>query len=223
MIKYYIIFLLTLCFTGSQAQQINGYVLDLVSSDPIWNAEIKNLRTNQVSLTDKDGAFQIDGKINDYLAVNVIGYTADTIFYYDEAIRRVYLNKDENVLHIDEVLVKRLTDNLLAKELEKAINAGKIVEVPRDKGGIKISPSRLLGREAKQARNNIEILKNEQNERIIDQKFTKHLISSLLPLNQSEISLFRERFRPTVEFIQNSSEEDLKVYIIESFAVFKNN
>src|SRR5690606_19070347 len=124
-------------------------------------------------------------------------------FYYDEAVRRIYLNKDENILHIDEVLVKRLTDNVLVQELEKAKNAGKIVELPRNQGGVKVSPSRLLGREAKNARRNVTILHEEYQARKIDRRFTKHLIASLLPLNDSDIALFRERFRPTVEFVEN--------------------
>lgn len=221
MIRYLIIGLLGLLASASCAQQINGYIYDLVSSQPLYNVEIKNLRTNEVANSNRDGAFKIAGEVNDYLAVHILGYDVDTIFYYDDAVRRIYLNKDENILHIDEVLVKRLTDNVLAQELEKAKSAGKIVEVPRNQGGIKISPSRLLGREAKNARRNVDILYEEYQARKIDRKFTKHLIASLLPLNDADIALFRERFRPSVEFIENSTPEDLKVYIIESYTTFK--
>ncbi|MGN0003172.1 MAG: hypothetical protein ACI35V_07045 [Sphingobacterium composti] len=221
MIKYLILGLFGFLGSVCYAQQINGYIHDLVSSQPLYNVEIKNLRTNEVANSSRDGAFKIAGEVNDYLAVHIFGYSADTIFYYDDAVRRIYLNKDDNILHIDEVLVKRLTDNVLAEELEKARNAGKIVEIPRNQGGVKISPSRLLGREAKIARNNVDILFEEYQARKIDRKFTKHLIASLLPLNDVDIALFRERFRPTVEFIENSSPEDLKVYIIESYTTFK--
>jgi hypothetical protein len=221
MIRYIIIGLLTLCATFTYAQQINGYIFDLVSSEPLYNVELKNLRTNEVVVTNRDGAFKISGKVNDYLAVQILGYSPDTIFYYDEAVRRIYLNKDENILHIDEVLVKRLTDNVLVQELEKAKNAGKIVELPRNQGGVKVSPSRLLGREAKNARRNVTILHEEYKARKIDRRFTKHLIASLLPLNDSDIALFRERFRPTVEFVENTTDEDLKIYIIESYTTFK--
>lgn len=204
------------------AQQIKGFIFSLSSSEPLYNAEIKNLRTNVSVLTDRNGSFAIDGQVNDYLAINYVGYVADTIFYYDEAIRRIYLTKDDDIVSIDEVLVKRFTDNLLARELEKARNAGKIVEVPRNQGGIKVSPSRLFSREAKQARSNVEILQEEYNARKIDKRFTKHLIASLLPLSSDDIALFRERYRPSLEFIEHASDEDLKVYIIENYTTFKN-
>jgi hypothetical protein len=221
MIKYLIIGFFTLCTSFTYAQEINGYIYDLVSSQPLHNVEIKNLRTNELSTSNRDGAFKITGQVNDYLAIHIFGYDADTIFYYDDAVRRIYLNKDENILHIDEVLVKRLTDNVLADELEKARNAGKIVEVPRNQGGVKVSPSRLFGREAKNARKNVDILFEEYQARKIDRRFTKHLVRSLLPLSDADIALFRERFRPTVEFIENTTDEDLKVYIIESYTTFK--
>ena len=221
MIKYIIIAIFTTLTSVTHAQQINGYIYDLVSSQTLYNAEVKNLRTNEVTTSNRDGAFTIEGKVNDYLAINIVGYTPDTIFYYDDQIRRIYLNKDENILHIDEVLVKRLTDNVLVLELEKAKNAGKKTEIPKNQGGIKISPSRVLGKEAKNARKNVEILLEEYNYRKIDRRFTKYFISSLLPLNDADISLFRERFRPSLEFIENTTDEDLKIYIIESYTTFK--
>lgn len=222
MIKYSIIAFFMAVVGLSHAQNIQGFVYDLVSSQPIQNVEIKNIRTQEVTNSDRNGAFKIEGQVNDYLAIQIFGYEVDTIFYYDDAIRRIYLNKDESILTIDEVLVKRMTDNVLAKELEKARNAGKIVEIPRNQGGIKISPSRLFSRESKNARRSMDILYEEYQARKIDRRFTKHLIASLLPLNEADIALFRERFRPSVEFIENTTEEDLRAYIIESYTVFKN-
>lgn len=221
-VKYYLTtFLALVCCAFSYAQHIQGYVLDLINNQPISNVEIKNLRTNETVKSDRNGAFSIEGQVSDYLSVNIVGYQPDTIYYYDEAIRRIYLNKDENILEIDEVLVKRLTDNLLAKELEKAKNEGKIVEVPDNEGGIKISPSRLFGKKAKQARSNVQLLLEEQNARRIDQRFTKHLIKSLLPLDDAQIALFRERYRPSLDFIKTATDEDLKLYIFDAYKKFK--
>ena len=219
--KYIIITLLSIWSITSNAQQIQGYIYDLVTSQPLTNAQIKNTRTNQTIHSDRNGSFKIDGVINDFLAVQIVGYIPDTIFYYDDAVRRIYLNKDENIFQIDEVLVKRFTDNTLAKELEKAKNLGKYIEIPKKQGGVKISPSRLFGKESKHARSNIEILQTEFDARKIDRRFTKRLIASLLPISDEQIALFRERFRPTIEFIENTSDEELKLYIIESYTTFK--
>src|SRR5690606_10953420 len=95
-VKYYLTtFLALVCCAFSYAQHIQGYVLDLINNQPISNVEIKNLRTNETVKSDRNGAFSIEGQVNDYLSVNIVGYQPDTIYYYDEAIRRIYLNKED--------------------------------------------------------------------------------------------------------------------------------
>lgn len=199
------------------AQEIKGYVYELVSSNPIWNATIKNIRTNETIQTQKDGSFKLKGQVNDYLVVTNVGYTTDTIFYYEPAIRRIYMNRDENTINIDEVLVSRLTDSRLALEITKAENEGKAAETSQSKGGLRISPSRLFGKQAKDARKNLALLQMEQNNRKVDRVITTQLIASLTPLNQEEIALFRERFRPSYDFIQKASPEEIRLYILDSY------
>lgn len=205
------------------AQEIKGYILELASGTPLWNSNIKNLRTQEITQSAKDGSFKIAGQINDYLVISNPGYKQDTIFYYEENIRRIYLGRDENLIQIDEVLVSRMTDSRLSLEIAKAKNEGKAVDVSQQKGGLRVSPSRLFGRKAKAARSNLSLLITEQQKRAIDRRFTTQLISSLTSLNPEEIALFRERFRPSLDFIQKASQEDLKVYVLDSYKKFKSN
>lgn len=221
-LKYTFLVVLLLCSTQwTQAQVIKGYVYELISSDPIWNATIKNSRTNETVTTAKNGAFNIPGKINDYLTISATGYVTDTIFYYEDATRRIYLNRDDKILVIDEVVIKRLTDSRLAYEIAKAKNEGKAVDASQYKGGLRVSPSRLFSKQAKEARANLALLEAEQQMRSVDHIFTTQLIASLTPLDQDEIPLFRERFRPSLEFIQTVSPEALKAYISDSYQKFK--
>ncbi|MCI0921962.1 hypothetical protein [Sphingobacterium rhinopitheci] len=221
-LKYTFLVVLLLCSTQwAQAQVIKGYVYELISSDPIWNATIKNSRTNETVNTAKNGAFNIPGKINDYLIISSAGYVTDTIFYYEDAVRRIYLNRDAKMLTIDEVIIKRLTDSRLAYEIAKAKNEGKAVDASQYQGGLRISPSRLFSKKAKEARANLALLEAEQQMRNVDRVFTTQLIASLTPLDQDEIALFRDRFRPSLDFIQTASPEALKAYISDSYQKFK--
>lgn len=219
----FLIFFLVLTTETILAQEIKGYVYELIGNNPIWNATIKNIRTNETTETRKDGAFQIAGRINDHLEISATGYITDTIFYYEDAVRRVYLHRDDKVLTIDEVLVKRLTDNRLALEIERARSEGKAVDVSQTQGGLRVSPSRLFGKKAKEARANLSLLLAEQEARQVDRVFTTQLIASLTPLNQEEIPLFRERFRPTLDFIQKANPEEIKAYISDSYKKFKED
>lgn len=217
-----IIITLTVFSKNGFAQEIKGYIFELTSSNPIWNASVKNMNTGEMVSSSQDGGFSIKGKINDYLMVSAIGYQTDTIFYYEDAVRRIYLNRDNKVLIIDEVLVKRLTDNRLSSEIARAQNEGKAVEASQYQGGLRVSPSRLFSKKAKEARANLKLLQEEQQIRQIDRVFTTQLISSITPLEKNEIPLFRDRFRPTLEFIETASPEDLKTYIADSYKKFKN-
>ncbi|MGH2622738.1 MAG: hypothetical protein ACRDE7_03650, partial [Sphingobacterium sp.] len=89
-------------------------------------------------------------------------------------------------------------------------------------GGLRISPSRLFGKSAKQARKAIKILELERDNRKVDRVFTDELILSLIPLNNRELPLFKDKFRPSFEFVQGADKEDLVAYILDSYAQFKS-
>lgn len=219
--RIFLFSLLALCMQVANAQEIKGYVYEFISSNPLWNATIKNTRTNESVNTAKDGSFKINGQINDYLVISDSGYLTDTVFYYEDAVRRIYLNRDGKMLAIDEVLVKRLTDNRLALEIARAENEGRAVEASQYRGGLRVSPSRLFGKQGKEARSSLKLLLEEQNNRKVDRIFTTQLIASVTPLDQDQIPLFREAYRPTLAFAETASPEQLKSYISDSYKKFK--
>ena len=133
------------------------------------------------------------------------------------------MTRDESLILIDEVVVSRMTDSRLAAEIAKAQNEGKAVDVSQQRGGLRVSPSRLFGKKAKEARSNLSLLIAEREKREVDRRFTTQLIASTVPLSPDEIALFRERFRPTVDFIKKASNEDLKVHILDSYKKFKSD
>lgn len=207
--------------TAVAQQRLQGIVYELESSSPIWNVTVKNLRTQEEMTTDREGKFTISAQLNDYLTFTMPGYQTDTAFIYEEGVRRVYMLRDENTIMIDEVLVRRLTDSRLDAEIRKAKNEGKAVDASQQQGGLRVSPSRLFGKKARNARSNLALLMEEQNNRKVDKRFTTRLIASILPLNEEEIALFRTRFRPTIEFVESASPEDLRVYILDSYKQFR--
>jgi len=222
LLPYMMFLLCVMGQTSSSAQELRGIVYELESSAPLWNVSVKNLRTQEEVTTDRSGNFSLKAQLNDYLTFSIPGYQTDTAFIYEEGVRRIYMLRDERSIIIDEVLVKRLTDSRLAAEITKAQNEGKAVDVSQQQGGIRISPSRLFGRKAKTARSNLTVLLEEQNNRKIDKVFSYHLIASVVPLDDDEIALFRERFRPTLQFAETASPEDMRLYILDSYNKFRN-
>lgn len=209
--------------TISLSQEIKGIVYDLETSKKLSDVQIKNLRTNEQVKTDLQGNFTIPGQINDYLSLEIRGYDRDTAFIYQEGINRIYLVNDKSTITIDEVIVSKITDSRLTREIERAKNNSKAVETSSTRGGLRISPSRLFGKEAKQARSSIQILELEREHRNVDRVFTDDLILTLIPMERQELLLFKDGYRPTYEFIKQASKEDLTAYILDAYAKFKTN
>lgn len=216
------ILLLTLSIQVS-AQQLKGIVYDLENSQPISTVNIQNLKTLKSAVTDKDGKFVIEANMGEKLSLTVPGYLTDTIFLYQEGVQRVYMMRDDKTIVLSEALVSRLTDARLDDEIIRAKQQGQIADANMYSGGIRISPSRLFGRKSKTARKNLDILLLEKNNRIIDRRFSDKLIASLTPLGSTEIPLFREQFRPSLDFIQTVNDETLRIYVMDSYAKYKKN
>ncbi|KGE12389.1 hypothetical protein [Sphingobacterium deserti] len=206
----------------AKAQQIKGIVHELESSQKLPHVLVKNLRTNQTIETDNEGVFTIEGTINDLLTFTQAGYEVDTAFVYQEGIQRIYLVHDEKSILIDEVIVSRLTDSRLANEIERAKKEGQVTEASQNRGGMRISASRLFGRQSKQARKNLNLLITEQSNRKVDRIFTSQAIRAIVPVTDADLPLFREQFRPTLEFMQTASPEDVRIYVLDSYSKFKS-
>ncbi|WP_343564626.1 hypothetical protein [Sphingobacterium sp.] len=201
-------------------EKTKGIIMELVSGEKIEAAQIQNLRSKVEVQTNRDGSFAIDANINDLLLIKANGYEQDTVFIYDSSLRRIYLNRINTPIELSQVVVERMTDSRLAAEIQREKEAGKYSDVSKNRGGIRISPSRIFSKEGKQARSNYKLLVAEMEKRAVDRKFTDNLIKELTPLNAAELALFKERFRPSYQFIQNSSLETLRVYIMDSYKKF---
>src|SRR5690606_17101681 len=90
------------------------------------------------------------------------------------------------------------------------------------RGGIAISPSRIFGKEGKEARRLHDLLIAEKRDRAIMFKFNPLLITSLTPLAGKDLDLFIVKYKPTYEFIEKSDEEQIRLYIMDSFKEFNN-
>lgn len=201
-------------------EKTKGIIMELVSGEKIEAAQIQNLRSKVEVQTNRDGSFAIDANINDLLLIKANGYEQDTVFIYDTSLRRIYLSRINTPIELSQVVVERMTDSRLAAEIQREKEAGKYSDASKNRGGIRISPSRIFSKEGKQARSNYKLLVAEMEKRAVDRKFTDNLIKELTPLNPSELALFKERFRPSYQFIQNSSIETLRVYIMDSYKKF---
>src|SRR5690606_35212338 len=206
---------------GLKAQTLKGIVMELDSSKPIQQVEVKNLRTEMIVETTASGEFEIEAVVNDLLTFGYPGYRLDTLLVVDDEVKRVYMTplEDVNILEADEIT--GLSDVQLEEEIRIARERGRSLHTAQG-GGIAISPSRLFGREAKEARKRYELLLEEKENRVVNSKFNEAIITPITPLKGRDLDLFIVKFRPSYEFVEKSDEEQMRLYIMDSYKEFKN-
>ena len=206
---------------AQQDTVLAGYVLELDSGEPLQYVEVKNLKTGVRTESSKDGKFTIAVNKNERLQFEYPGYRTDTLVVIEFDVKRVYMTPDGSAIQIDEVQIHAMTDSRLATEIKRAKEEGQFTEVSQHRGGVRISPSRWFGKDARQARQRYELLLAEQERRKIDARFTREAIMAITPLTGNELELYMTKYRPSVEFLSTADESDLRLYIMDTYTQFK--
>ena len=231
-----VLLLVFFCLSSSfllKAQTLKGIVMELNTSKPIVQVEVQNLTSNEMVETNSSGEFSINIKLNELLSFHYPGYRVDTLVITDYEFRRIYLSPIEGFNILKDVKITELSDTQLDEQIEIARQQGKITETGIgegtrnrhggvNRGGIAISPSRIFGKEAKEARARHDLLVAEKKDRAIMAKFSPLLITSVTPLKGKDLDLFIVQYKPSYEFIQKSDEEQIRLYIMDSFKEFNN-
>lgn len=214
--------LLGLKANAQQNQQaLSGLVFELKTDAPMAFVEITNLNTGFKVETGREGQFSIPANTNDLLQFYYPGYRKDTLVVIEFDLKRVYLTPDNQSIRIDAINIEGLTDSQLDTEIERTQKEGQFIETSINRGGLRLSPSRLFGQSGRQARERYELLIAEKTRRQVDKRFSAEAIQALTPLKGEDLEIFMTKFRPTTEFAVNATEENFRLYIIDSYSEFK--
>jgi len=137
-------------YCGFSQSKLKGKVREEKTYIPIGSAQVENLNTHFVVLTDTAGAFSIPAKVGERLSISAMGYAIDTLYVTDLTNKSIYLVRQENMLK--EVKVNNLEfkkGTFAAKPLMGPLGTDK-VRYQTDKngnpiGGVQFSPSSLFG------------------------------------------------------------------------------
>ncbi len=206
----------------AQDTVLNGLVLELGSGEPLQSVEITNLQTGATVESLRDGKFSIAAKKNERLRFEYPGYRTDTLVIIEFDVKRIYMTPDGSTIQLDEVQIQAMTDSRLTTEIERARKEGQFAEASQHRGGIRVSPSRWFGQQGRQARQRYNLLLAEQERRKVDARFTPEMVTAITPLDGQELELYMTKYRPSVEFISSASDDDIRLYIMDTYAKFKD-
>lgn len=195
-------------FGRLEAQNIlKGTVFEGKSTRKLADVFVKDINSKEISLTDNSGNFIIRTALNHTLIFSSPGYVSDTLFLTDLQPKHIELTL--RGINLNQVTI---TDS-------KAFNPREEYPEIYEKSKFALSPSRIFGKEAKDARRLKKYFGREVEERQIDSVFNVLYVSSLVPLKGRDLENFMTMYRPT--FAQaKTPHATLTLYVNDSYKKF---
>ncbi|WP_428329899.1 hypothetical protein [Mucilaginibacter sp.] len=210
--KYFLIALFIFITGSASAQQLlKGTVFESGSSAKLSNVFIRDSNTKQLTLTDKDGNFSIKTETGHLLIFDSPGYGSDTLYVVDLTPKKIILTLKTIALREVNINSKRPTFDPHT-EYPDVYQKSKVYV---------LSPTTWFSKEGKDARRLKRYFKREQEERHVDEVFTRAYVGSIIPLKGQQLEDFMSLYRPTYAFIKNNNGESLAVYINDSYKKYK--
>jgi len=212
--KFLIMLIFNLFFLKEIRAQVtlSGTVYDISTKTKLSNVLIRDTKTRQLAITGKSGNFKIQAAVNDLLIFTLIGYTPDTLYLVDLSPKKIELESSQR--NLSEV---KITGVAYKTSFNPRIEYPEVYE----KSKFSLSPSRLLGREAKDARRLKRYFDNEIKQRQIDSIFNTQLVSGIIPLRGNDLNNFMVMYRPRLSFLNKSSPDELREYIKKNYQIYK--
>ncbi|MGI4021173.1 MAG: hypothetical protein ACRYFA_06675 [Janthinobacterium lividum] len=193
-----------------QAQAIvKGTVFEGKSTRKMADVFVRDINSKEISLTDNSGNFSIRTVLNHTLVFSSPGYVSDTLYLIDLKPKRI------------ELTVRGISLNEVNITSTRAFNPREEYPSVYEKSKFALSPSRIFGKEAKDARRLKHYFERETDERQIDSIFNVVYVSSIVPLKGRELEDFMSMYRPTLAFLKKTPRSSLTLYVNDSYKKFK--
>ncbi len=205
-----LIFLFASFSAGAQGL-VKGTVWENGTTNRLENVFIRDKNTKQLTITDKQGNFQIKTETGHILIFECPGYVSDTLYVIDLTQKKVQLQTQTIALREVSISSTRTTFDP-HKEYPEIYEKSKVYVM---------SPSTWFGKDAKDARRLKKYFQREQQERRIDQVFNRAYVGSIVPLKGQELENFMVLYRPSYAFVTSNDAQSIAVYINDSYKKYQ--
>ncbi len=204
------LFVATVCFYSSlNAQSIlKGSVFEAKSPRKLANVFVRDINSKEISLTDNLGNFTIRTLINHTLVFSSPGYVSDTLYLVDLRPKKI------------ELVIQGISLREVNVTSTRSFNPREEYPDVYEKSKFALSPSRIFGKESKNARRLKHYFELEADERQIDSIFNAAYVSSVVPLKGQELENFMSMYRPSLAFLKKTPHSSLTLYINDSYKKF---
>ncbi|WP_461453508.1 peptidase associated/transthyretin-like domain-containing protein [Mucilaginibacter sp.] len=190
---------------------LKGTVEETGSNLKLSNVFIKDVTNKQLTLTDKNGNFEIKSAPSHLLIFTSPGYISDTLYVVD-------MNPKHVKMQIMNIALREVKINGTRTAFDPKEEYPEVYQ--KSKVYI-LSPTTWFGKDSRDARHLRRYFTMEQQEEEIDKVFNTAYVSSLVPLRGQDLEDFMTLYRPSYSFVHNNNTQTMAVYINDSYKKFK--
>jgi len=211
--KKYIGVIVMMLFAGTTNAQIllKGGVREKGSGKKLSDVFVKDNNNKEITLTDKNGNYAIRAITGHLLIFSSPGYISDTLYLVNTAPKFVELQSMPTSLGEVNVRSSRVAFDPRS-EYPDVYEKAKIYP---------LSPSTIFSRESRNARKLKKYFAHEEQDRYIDDTYSKLYVGGIVPLKGKELEDFMSMSRPSYAFLRKTSGAELLLYVNDSYRKFK--
>lgn len=195
--------------------KITGTAYDADTRNKLHLVFVNNLTQREVDHTGQKGDFSITADLGDLIVFSCPGYQNDTLIL--ENMRPKLVLMKPSLIILDEVIVNAKPANL-PENLKSAYSSAysyATTNVLSTDG--KVSLVNAFSKQSQQKRAFQKFIDSELNEKLIDQKFNKSLVTDLIKIRGQLLEDFMSYYRPTYSQVSSMNDVDLRTFIITSY------
>lgn len=209
-----LIFLFFLPFLAGAQTILSGTAYDADSRNKLKLVFVNNLTQREVDHTGQKGDFSVKAEIGDLVVFSCPGFLSDTLIVEDLSNKLVLLRP--SLIVLDEVIVNATATRKedLRAAYSSAYSAATTNILSKDGN---VSLYNMFSKQSQQKRAFQKFMDTELNERAIDQKFNRQVVSEVTKIKGQLLEDFMSYYRPTYSEIKDMNDVAIRSYIVESY------
>lgn len=213
--KVFIILFTLLPFILKAQMTIVGTAYDADTRNKLKLVFVNNLTQREVDHTGQKGDFTLKADLGDLIVFTCPGYESDTLVL--ENMRPKIVLMRPSLIVLDEVIVNAKGVNKPEDVKSAYSSAYSYATTNVFSLDGKVSLVNAFSKQSKDKRAFQKFMDTELNEKLIDQKFNKPLVTQLTKIRGQLLEDFMSYYRPTYSQVNSMSEVELRTYIVKSY------
>ena len=204
-----VLILLILAFSANAQELLKGTVFAKESNKILGNVFIRNITTKETVLTDMYGHFAIQAAIGHTIIFNLAGYVNDTLLVADMSYKRIILKF--GAINLQEVRIFST-----GRTFDPRVEFREVYSGTKSKFFL-LSPTSWFSSDRKNAKRARKYFVDEEQERRVDQIYTKAYVGRLVPLKGEALENFMAMYRPSYGFLQMNMGGGMVIYLSDCY------